>query len=277
MEIAADHIVQYLDSRDDFDLELFAYRSLKESGWEAHLGGTYVDPYTMKPRQYDVRGRKQFSHRRDLNVAVECKSLSTEFPLIVSRMPRADGDTGHDIVRRWKRVEVGDMMFSVEHSDPNHLLLYPRGEMVGKATTQIRWAENHKRLIASDAEGYEKWSQALASAIELVEWAATYPTDTADPTFAFVMPVLLVNTGTLWVVDYNEDGKRGLPAQVDEPLLYVDRQHQINGRYGKATYGLSHLHIYTRNGFISMLRNYSSPTGLMLERTFGFALKKALS
>jgi hypothetical protein len=149
--------------------------------------------------------------------------------------------------------------------------------MVGKTTTQIRWAENPKRLIASDAESYEKWSQALASATELVEWAATYPAESADPTFAFVMPVLLVNTGTLWVVDYDEGGKRGSPEQMDEALLYVDRNQEINGRYGKATYRLSHLHIYTRKGFISMLQNYSSPTGLMLERTFGFALRKAIT
>lgn len=132
MEITADHIVQYLDSRDDFDLELFAYRSLNEGGWESHLGGTYVDPYTLKPRQYDVRGRKQFSHRRDLNIAVECKSLSPDFPPIVSRIPRPDADAGHDILKRWKRIEVGDTMFSVENADPNHLHLYPKGEMVGK-------------------------------------------------------------------------------------------------------------------------------------------------
>jgi hypothetical protein len=276
MEITADHINQYLDTRDDFDLELFAYRSLQERGWESHLGGTYADPQTGKFRQYDVRGRRRFQSRLDVNIAVECKSLSAEFPLVVSRVPRPDEEVGHDVLRRWKRPQIGDSTFSVERSDPNQLQLYAQSEMVGKSTTQIRWAENQKRLIASDAEGYDKWSQALASATEMVHRAATHTADDVDQVFAFIMPVLLVNTGTLWVVDYDENGRRGTPVQVDEAVLYVNREHEIDGRYGKATYRLSHLHIYTRIGFTSMLQNYGNPTGLMLDRTFRFAIKRAL-
>jgi hypothetical protein len=147
--ISADDIGRYLDDRDDFDLELFAYRSLRERGWQAFLGGAYVDSNTLKPRQFDVRARMGFSHRRELYLAVECKSLSQDFPLVVSRVPRPDIEASHDVIRRWKRAEIGDTAIAVEHSDPNHLKLYSTGEMVGKSATQIRWAENHKRLIAS--------------------------------------------------------------------------------------------------------------------------------
>jgi hypothetical protein len=272
-EITADQIQQYLDSRDDFDLELFAYRTLRERGWVVHLGGRYVDPIAGKPRQYDVRARFGFTHRRDLSLAVECKSLSPEFPLVVSRVPRPEVDSYHDVVKRWRRDEIGDTAFSIERSDPRHPHLYGEGQMVGKAATQIRWNESAKKFVASDAETYDKWSQAFGSAAELLDLAARQPSDDANPTFTFVMPVLLVNDGTLWVVDYTEEGARSSPTPADEAQLFVDYNHQVQGRYEKHTFHLSHLHIYTRRGFVTVLKNYASPTGMMLERTFGFALR----
>ena len=36
-EITADRIAEYLSSRDDFDLELTTYRTLREHGWDARL------------------------------------------------------------------------------------------------------------------------------------------------------------------------------------------------------------------------------------------------
>src|SRR5262249_13066528 len=36
-DIKAEDITQYLDSRDDFDLELFAFRTLRAHGWFAEL------------------------------------------------------------------------------------------------------------------------------------------------------------------------------------------------------------------------------------------------
>lgn len=277
MEITSDQITQYLDSRDDFDLELFAYRTMRELGWQADLGGAYIDSSSQKHRQYDVRGRTQFSHGRDLRIAVECKSLGPEFPLVVSRIPRPGGDTSHDVLKRWRRPEIGDTVFAVEHSVENHPHLYPAGEMVGKAATQIRWAENQKRLIASDSESFDKWSKALESASEVVETAAADAAESSSPILTFVMPVLLVNDGTLWVVDYEDDGRRSAPKAVDETLLFVDREHRVRNRTAQESFRLSHLHIYTRSGFTTMLMTFANPASLVLEKTFGFALRKSLS
>ena len=109
-------------------------------------------------------------------------------------------------------------MFQVWHSDPTRLQLYGAGpqNMVGKSATQIRW-DNGKRLVASDAQTYDKWTQAAASAAGLVTMAASQKVQAGEaPTLTFVMPVLLVNDGTLWVVDYTEDGQRSEPAPADE-------------------------------------------------------------
>jgi hypothetical protein len=43
-ELTADHIASVLDGRDDFDLELFAVRTLSGRGWIQHHGGVYNDP-----------------------------------------------------------------------------------------------------------------------------------------------------------------------------------------------------------------------------------------
>jgi len=107
-EITEADIQKYLDDRDDFDLELFAFRTLKANGWFAELGGTYVDPVLGKPRQYDVRARIRFSQgiERELYLAVECKSLTKENPLVVSCVPRPIRESLHDVIIRRIRREM---------------------------------------------------------------------------------------------------------------------------------------------------------------------------
>jgi hypothetical protein len=124
-------IEQYLDSRDDFELELFAVRTLKGNGWEVRHGGRYIDPVKGIGRQYDVRTWREFELGRRVSLAVECKSLSPEFPLVISRVPRPPTDVGHDvIVRRFNDllgqehvVHVGEDGFSYRL---NHLLIFTR-------------------------------------------------------------------------------------------------------------------------------------------------------
>ena len=40
----------------------------------------------------------------------------------------------------------------------------------------------------------------------MVQLAVSHNTDSEDPIYTFVMPVLLINGGTLWTVDYSEEG-----------------------------------------------------------------------
>ena len=273
-EIKAEDITRYLDARDDFDLELFAYRTLRERGWRTDLGGTYFDPILGKSRQFDVRSRREFHQRCFITLTVECKSLSAEFPLIVSCVLRPASESLHDVIMRVRRPDLGGATYTVERAGFDHYRLYTPGEHVGKSATQIRWADNGKKLVASDAETYDKWAQALASAAELVERAANKPAD-AKADFEFVMPVLLVNDRTLWVVGYTEEGTRGAPTPAEEATLFVDRKRELRGLYAPQTYHLSHLHICTRTSFVRMLKNLDSGTGSLLERIFGFALRRA--
>lgn len=273
-ELKAEDIAEHLKARDDFDLELFAYRSLKAQGWVTHHGGSYIDPLLGKRRQYDVRARNRFPLNCDVSMAVECKSLSREFPLVISRVPRSGQDAFHDIIRVQHRPDAGGLRtVSVVSADHNRLCLYGSSEMVGKSLTRIGWEQNGKKLISSDVELYDKWAQALASAAELVTLASkqTTPNSTA---YTFIMPVLLVNDGSLWTVDYDEDGVPGEPATTDDAYYFADAEHQFRDHHNaNTTYRMSHLHIYTRTGFTDMLKNYAGPSGTMWERTFGAAVR----
>jgi len=271
-EITADHIADYLSTRDDFDLELSTYRMLREHAWDAQLGGMYPDPLQPKHRQYDVRAHRVIWPKLhcEMRLAVECKNLTAEFPLVVSRVPCPVEESQHCVIRTWLRRETGDFIFEIAESDPNKYQLCPVGTPIGKSLTQIKL--DGKRLVASDSETYDKWMQAVASAAKLAELGAKrQEPDTA--VFTFVMPVLLVADKTLWVVDYSEKGERAAAVQADETLYFVDRSHDIAHRYGPRNYRMRHLFIYTQTGFARMLKNYTSDSGSMADRTFAFALR----
>jgi hypothetical protein len=142
--------------------------------------------------------------------------------------------------------------------------------MVGKSLTRIGWDQQGKRLISSEGDLYDRWTQALSSSVELINLAAAQ-VELHRTVYTFVMPILLINDWALWVADYTEDGARAAPQPADEALYFADFDHVLPAR--NLIYHMSHLHIYTRTGFSAMLNNYDSPTGLMQDRTFGFILR----
>src|SRR2546430_8215254 len=94
--VAAD-ISEYLKSDDDFAFELEVLRSCQVGGFDVQHGGAYQDPVTGKDRQFDIRlmARKD---RRVVKLAIECKNLKPNFPLVVSRIPRVSEESFHDVV-----------------------------------------------------------------------------------------------------------------------------------------------------------------------------------
>src|SRR5437660_6758910 len=95
--IRSSDISEYLQSEDDFAFELEVLRSCQVGGFEVRHGGAYQDPVTRKDRQFDIRlmGHKD---RSVIKLAIECKNLKPNFPLLVSRIPRLPEESVHDIV-----------------------------------------------------------------------------------------------------------------------------------------------------------------------------------
>jgi hypothetical protein len=275
-EITQADITEYLVTQSDFDLELFVDRSLQERGMTTSHGGSYFDSITGKSRQYDVRAYAYIPPHCGIFFAIECKSLSMTFPLVVSRVPRPADDAYHELIRTWGRKEAGEDFQDAIRSN-ERMPLYRAGTPVGKKTVQVgreeRKREDDKRpFIASDGETFDKWSQALSSAEDLVQLTRQHRGENGSGNFySVILPILVVSDNSLWVVDYSGTGNNP-PQQVQETTLFVDRTYNLQQGVLKVT----HLHIFTRSGFTDFLAQVGSPSPAgFRERMFGFAFRQS--
>jgi hypothetical protein len=267
MPITAKDIATFPDTQDDFDLELFVHRSLTASGFQSEHAGTYSDPVTGRPRQFDVRARRFFPRTRwQILLAVQCEKLSTDFPLWVSRVPRPIQESYHEVIRSWERRETGEDFVEPLRWERGPEL-YPENGLVGKKIAQVRDAAAAEGI--GDDGSYGEWSEALMSAADLVrEGILAHRRHAVSEYFTLVLPVLVVSDDSLWVVDYTESGRRARSAlPVEEAEVYVGREYELlAGR----RYQVSHLHLFTRSGFASFLSTLSAPGAVLLERMFQF-------
>jgi hypothetical protein len=104
-EIGPDQIIEWLDSQSDFTLEMQVFSHTQSLGFHAEHGGTYEDPVTKRPRQFDVRAiaRNGTQNKCSIKLAVECKALSSEFPLVIQRSQRSPNESFHEIFHAHKR------------------------------------------------------------------------------------------------------------------------------------------------------------------------------
>lgn len=238
-------IEAYLKAQDDFALEMQIYSQVTALGFAATHGGTYDDPATKKPRQYDIRAHIERADRR-VDLAIECKALKPSYPLVVSRVPRIAAESFHDVICSLRR-ERGPL--SATHFEPSETVtlsggasvLYPFGEPVGKATAQVGLTEKGE-YVSGDTDVYDKWTQALSSLADPIANAAWYR-DRSEIGFyqTVLFPLLVVPDGTLWAADYDTQGAlQGPPIPVDEVTIFIGRDY---GRPGGASYTVSHLHV----------------------------------
>lgn len=245
--ILASDISEYLAEQDDFALELRSIRRAHEFGFRYSHAGTYEDPVTGKPRQYDIRAVYS-KGACTVYLAMECKSLQKNCPLVVSCVPRTAAESYHDRIEGW----------------PNHIpplkvprsansLLYPAGVPVGKSTAQI--GRTSQGWTANDADTHDKWAQAMTSAHALVQRSATPPGGRVNHLEkAVIIPVLVVSDETLWTVDYDDDGRVSSgPSLVDETVLYVGRGYEVYN----VPFFVSHLHFCTEKGLGQLLARVS--------------------
>lgn len=253
---------RYLESQDDFGLELAIYSKALSLGLRATHGGTYEDGATGRMRQYDVRAFAVDNDCR-IDLAIECKSLKTSYPLVISHIPRAQKESFHQVVWAHPRTasfivrEVGPAAKTINLELPEGF--YPVGGMVGKSTSQIGLTEKGE-FTTGDSEAYEKWAQALGSAAELIQAARRYGNDFGIVFKTAVIPVLVVADGTLWTAAYTQQGRLiGDPMPADHTTLYVGREYQE--RFG-VNYVISHLHVCTKSGMERFLERIAGDKSL---------------
>ncbi|HEX2099265.1 MAG TPA: hypothetical protein VHF69_01305, partial [Candidatus Synoicihabitans sp.] len=144
-------IAQALATSDDFGHEMRVKAVLERGAYVEH-GWAYIDPVEGKPRQFDLRARLDHSDRpRRIHMAVECKNLAAEAPLVISGTLRTKAEAFHHYVlaeadRRGRGVMD---VWRDQH-------IYPLGQFVGKSIVRLR-TEKGRLVAGPDNDIYKGW------------------------------------------------------------------------------------------------------------------------
>jgi hypothetical protein len=187
-------------------------------------------------------------------------------------VPRPPQDSYHELVHSWLRPS-GSTLARVLRQEPSGI--YQLDAPTGKRTAQVSRAGSGFK--DDDRDPYEKWSQALASAADLVRDAGAVASD-GQQALSLILPMLVVADGTLWVADYCENGERISAAQASDSVeLFVDREYvwEVPAMPASQIYRICHLHIYTRTGFSAFTQQLSRGDRLR-HLIFEFGLQQVL-
>lgn len=257
---------EYLTNASDFAFELRILEMLTARHIPCEHGGQYKDPDTKKFREFDIRARVT---RGQVTVvaAIECKSIGSNFPLLVSCVPRNQMEGVHQIFIHERVRERARGPFPLpllvgegrQGRDVRPSLIYPVGAPVGKSTAQVGLRDTKEaELHANDAEFFEKWSQALQSLDELVEEVADedfiQARSDGNPHVGVALPIVVVPDGTLWTVGYANNGQReGPPVQTDRVSIYIGRSYHS---FAVGSMDVSHLEVMTEAGLAGFCDNH---------------------
>ena len=261
MPIDAADIRKAISDADDFGHEMRVRNLLEVTpAIDFEHGGTYKDPVTGKPRQFDFRCALRRQNAL-LSLAVECKNLSLESPLVISGTWRRKEEAFHDLIEsRTGRFESGSMIFvglssTTRRSDGDNSF-YAAKKFVGKSLLRIK-AGKSVPIASPDSDIYDRWSQALASGIDLASEACELSKKLHLPhVFSAVLPVVVVADGSLWRVIYDEKGEMlDEPKMTDRCELYIGRSLRLREepKPFRHQFTFSHIHFFTLSGFDSFL------------------------
>ncbi len=290
-EIGEADLLEYVENESDFAFEVRVVKELSKHGLLEH-GGTYIDPHTQKPRQFDIRMRipREYSVVR---FAVECKNIKRSYPMIATCLPRTQDEALTTVIwsldkeRRTFHGTPRDSFSMKASTQTAHCIsfgesmggIYRTGQPVGKTITQVG-RNKEGRLVWGDDDLYTKWAQALSSADDLVHECADDGSSSRHGfCFSSVFPVLVVPEGTLWSCEFDSSGNRASgPKCVDRLQLYVGKECWVrsDGIGGQEKYTLTHLEVVTLVGFDALMKDVlRSPTLIQharaaeLEKTLG--------
>lgn len=261
--IAQPDLLEYLNSYSDFSFELAVLKMLRDRDIECEHGGHYEDPVTNKSREFDIRAKKTINKSR-VRMAIECKNIRENFPILISCIPRHAQESFHQIavVSEPKRGSMLEIPFHQSRAKTISIRdqhsLYKPGEPVGKSTVQVGRAFDSS-ITSNDAELYEKWGQCLSSVAELVNsvyWDGGR-SDEEKNFLSAVFPFVVVPNGRLWIVSYDENGNRVCdPTPTDRCSCFIDKDYKMGTDLASTRMSLSHVEIVTYDGIRSFVESY---------------------
>lgn len=259
--ISPSDLSEYLNSYSDFSFELSVLKMLRENDIQCEHGGHYTDPVTTKSREFDIRATKTLQNFR-VRMAIECKNIRDNFPILVSCIPRHEQESHHDfaLVENPPRIPMIGA-----HLQPPRVKIfqaigdgsfYKAGAPIGKSTAQVGRAVDGS-ISTNDSELYEKWGQCLSSAHDLVKRIPSDGEDDKKSYFSTVIPFVVVPNDRLWIVTYDENGnKTSEPTQTDRCSCFIDKDYELGTDFITYRMRLSHLEIVTFNGMLQFIETH---------------------
>ena len=253
----------YLNSYSDFSFELSVLKMLREKNISCEHGGLYEDSVTGKWREFDIRADKTISDYR-IRLAIECKNIKPNFPVLISCVPRSERESYHQIAVVGERKANENHAFSAPpgwHSRANiyriqgENSIYKAKDPVGKSTAQVGRSMTGQ-ISANDGEFYDKWSQSLSSLTDLIADIYWDGGAQEDKNFylSTAIPIVVVPNGRLWTAHYDNSG-----TIVQEPFLvercscFVDKEYEMGADMRKTQMRISHIEIMTLDGLKSFV------------------------
>jgi hypothetical protein len=254
----------YLASESDFAVEMSVLSLLRKMDFRCSHSGRYEDPVTRKIRQYDLRAVKSEGDSK-LGLAVECKNLRPNFPLLISAVPRTPNEAFYELIAfRLRAVLPAAEVLHVDRGQS----IYRQGDMVGKRIDQVGRTEHTSELFSDDSATFDKLSQAINSSKDIFVDSAWH---SAPPFIRMVVPVLVVPADVLWQVEYDSDGNISKhPYHVNEATLFIDHAWTTLTNIQNVSYRISHLHIVTLPYLEEAVKLWMGPNGFFLITNIGW-------
>ena len=259
--VTKEDLDDYLANSSDFAFELRVLKCLTDKALTCRHGESYVDPITGKDRTFDIRASWQDANFR-LALAVECKNLRQNYPLLIHCVPRTTGEAFHDVSAAVDGERLEYSMSRLVTPRPHCKVfrregassLYKSGDPVGKSCVQVG-SKSDSTKKPSDADIYDKWSQAISSLHDLTYSAATVENGSSLPlALTILLPVLVVPDERMWVVEYDASGGMASePRQVDRCSYYVNKSYWHDHAYVGEGLAVSHLEFVTQRGLVELI------------------------
>jgi hypothetical protein len=257
-------MLEYLNGYSDFSFELAVLKMLREHGLDCEHGGLYEDPVTAKSREFDIRAKQTIGRSR-IRLAIECKNIRDNFPILISCVPRHEQESYHQIalVGEPKRdssfvalpvfeCRAETLSIRGDHS------LYRAQDPVGKSTVQVGKSPDGT-ISANDSELFEKWGQCLSSVSDLVNsvYSDGDRNNPEDRYLSAVFPFVVVPNDRLWMVSYDDDGNRVCdPITTDRCPCSINKDYEMGTKLASTRMWLSHVEIVTFDGMRSFVEQY---------------------
>lgn len=266
MPITPSDIQSLVLKEDDFGHEMRVGKVIRDiPNIRVEHGGTYTDSISGKPRQFDFRCSLKKGDA-ELCLAVECKNLNPSAPIVMCGTKRRDSEAFHDLIEsrlnsvspgKQKHVIFVDGPSSATFRASRYDAFYPPNNYVAKSILRIKPNPNKSQSASvpfvsdSDADIYDKWSQALSSSVESAELACKRAAHYRVPKFyCAILPIVVVPDESLWAICYDDNGAvLKLPEQVNSCELLVGREITVTRDWMPHQFTFSHIHFFTLAGF----------------------------